>query len=204
MADKLTEHNAKLEENLQQYTDQFAHSLDLRMKELEIKMETKLKDLYTNITEEVPNKVNQNWNDVVEPKQEHIRNIIQQEREKQKIEDEDRDFREQNIIIYQVAESKEQEAEQRRNHDIYFSKERCEDALKAGPIGTKQMIRKIANRTTTSTGNPYKQGWPGKNNEKCQASKGCGRPLKNISISYDYNKDEREKIKKSVTAAKEL
>ena len=60
MAGKLTEHNAKLEENLQQYTDQFAHSLDLRMKELEIKMETKLKDLYTNITEEVPNKVNQN------------------------------------------------------------------------------------------------------------------------------------------------
>ena len=158
MADKLTEHNAKLEENLQQYTDQFAHSLDLRMKELEFKMEIKLKDLYTNITEEVPNKVNQNWNDVVEPKQEHIRNIIQQEREKQKIEDEDREFREQNIIIFQVAESKEQEAEQRRNHDIYFSKERCEDALKAGPIGTKQMIRKIANRTTTSTGNPYKQG----------------------------------------------
>ena len=94
----------------------------------------------------------------MEPKQENIRNIIQQEREKQKIEDEDREFREQNIIIYQVAESKEQEAEQRRNHDINFSKERCKDALKAGPIGTKQMIRKIGNRTTTSTGNPYKQG----------------------------------------------
>ena len=69
MAYKLTEHNAKLEENLQQNTDQFAHSLDLRMKELETKMETKQKDLSTNITEEVPNKVNQNWNDVVEPKQ---------------------------------------------------------------------------------------------------------------------------------------
>ena len=40
-------------------------------------MKTKLKDLSTNITEEVPNKVNQNWNDVVEPKQENIRNIIQ-------------------------------------------------------------------------------------------------------------------------------
>ena len=136
---KMAEHNANLEAALKQNTEQYANNLDLKLKELVDKMETKLNDLSTNITEEVPLKVNKNWNEAMEPKQEHFRHIIQEEREKQKIENEDRGFREENIIIYQAAESTDKEPDQRKHHDMTFFEELCREILEIGPIHTKQI-----------------------------------------------------------------
>ena len=101
-----------------------------------------------------------------------------------KKEEVDNEQREANLIIYRAKESNKENSEERQNEDKQFFDALCNDILGIGPIKIKNIIRL------------------GKKNKVLQSCGGAEDLFKNISISPDYNKDEREKIKALATEAK--
>ena len=187
--------------------EEYNKTLDLKLQEFENKIETKLANFSSQITEEVPNKVNKTLEKLPQPHENNFREIIQEAQEKEILMMEDKKVREQNMILFRSAESKDPDPEIRKAHDSDYFRELCESVLDVGRIGTKQIIRlgkksENSNRPLRITlANPAD-----KNNIMANANmlKNADEKFRNISISYDYTKEEREKIKASVAAAKEL
>ena len=199
-----------LEILLQHRNTEIDQNLDKKLGEFEKKIEEKMNNLTNNITEEVPNRINMTWTELprAEPEDyEKIRNILQSEKEKEKNEKEDQEQRERNIIIYRVEESSDTDPENRKNHDANFFEALCNNALKTGTVKTKQIIR-LGKKNETNK-RPMRITLEDKNDRekimKNAKNLAEAEPMfKNISICNDYNKEEREKIRNSVEAAREL
>ena len=137
----------------------------------------------------------------------NFREIIQEAQEKEILMMEDKKVREQNVILFRSAESKDPDPEIRKAHDSDYFRELCESVLDVGRIGTKQIIR--LGKKSENSNQPLRitlENPADKNNIMANANmlKNADEKFRNISISYDYTKEEREKIKASVAAAKEL
>ena len=106
-----------------------------------------------------------------------------------------------------VEESSDTDPENRKNHDANFFEALCNNALKTGTVKTKQIIR-LGKKNETNK-RPMRITLEDKNDRekimKNAKNLAEAEPMfKNISICNDYNKEEQEKIRSSVEAAREL
>ena len=92
--------------------EEYNKTLDLKLQEFENKIETKLANFSSQITEEVPNKVNKTLEKLPQPHENNFREIIQEAQEKEILMMEDKKVREQNVILFRSAESKDRSRNQ--------------------------------------------------------------------------------------------
>ena len=173
---------------------EYSNALDAKLKNFEEKIDKKLAERTLN-KDNIPTLTE--YEEVMKSTLDH-RKRTEEEREK----------REGNLIIYQVEESDSVNAEDRKEYDTIFFNALCVEGLKLEKVPTKNIIRLGKKDEKDERIRPMKVVLENKNdkekimknvNELAKAEP----KFKNISISHDYTKDEREAIKSKVAEAKE-
>ena len=183
-----------------------------KITELEKRMDEKLKKYSCDLTQELPRKVNETWADHVKTSDtaSNVKNIVKEVITEKKKEEVDKEQREANLIIYRAKESNKENSEERQNEDKQFFDALCNDILGIGPVKTKNIIRLGKKNDLDDEQKPPRplkivledKIYRNKVLQNCDKLGEAEDLFKNISVSPDYNKDEREKIRALATEAK--
>ena len=182
-------------EHAEQKNAKYSNALDAKLKNFEEKIDKKLAERTLN-KDNIPTLTE--YKEVMKSTLDH-RKRTEEEREK----------REGNLIIYQVEESDSVNAEDRKEYDTIFCNALCVEGFKIEKVPTKNIIRLGKKDENDERIRPMKVVLENKN-DKEKIMKNVNKlakaepKLKNISISHDYTKDEREAIKSKVAEAKEI
>ncbi|KAI4825819.1 hypothetical protein KUCAC02_021485 [Chaenocephalus aceratus] len=131
----------------------------------------------------------------------NFKNIMKEARDEQLKETDDRESRENNLIIYQADESTEETP-------VEFFDSLCENIFEIGKLQTKQVIRLGTQATQGPKRNrPLKIVLNNRDDKEkifknVRKLKNCENKYQRISISNDYNKEDRELIRNKVEEAK--
>jgi len=125
-------------------------------------------------------------------------------------EERDKEARRQNIIIYRVQENTSTNPEERMKADRKFVMELCKDVLKMGNIedGIKKVFRLGKRTPSNAESRPMLVEFRSiiiKNQvmESLGLLKEADDRYRNVTLSHDMTKNEREQCKETVKAAKE-
>ena len=206
----------KLQENLT--SNNTVAAIQNEMKQFEERIEkkladqsTKLEDHSTKILKDVPEqitqKVTKSWaNNKTDAKPENFRDIVQEALVLKENEDRKKDEREYNLIIYRAEESKAEDNEERKKHDKEFftavTKITNTEGIEVASINrigekkddVKRPLRIILKDKAAKV----------KVLENAKLLANADSKYQSISISADYSKEERAKIKAKVDEAKKL
>ena len=188
--------------------ESLASFIEEKFEALEEKFENKINHLaQANRDAEV---VKNSWAQIAETANNtpiDFRLVVKEALETQKKEEAEKDQREMSLIIYRAEESTENDGEKRKQHDKKFFNDMCVDALGIGEVKTKD-IRRLGKIEKGKT-RPLRITFETKRGKELVI--GNAKKLahaesyfKNTSISYDYSKEERDKIKEKVEEAKEM
>ena len=183
-----------------------------KMKEFEEKIEEKLNRQTKELSTEVPKVVKNSWaqmagNSTSNAPPTDFRKVVKEALDTQKKEEAEKDQREMNVIIYRAKESAEEDSEKQKEEDEKYFEGLCVDALGIGEVAVKD-IRRLGKPDKEKT-RPLRVTLEHKS-EKELIMKNAKElaeaedKFKSISISHDYSKEERAKIKEKEDEAKEL
>ena len=205
----------KLQENL---TDNnTVAAIQKQMKQFEEKIEKKIADqssklenstkILNDVPEQITQKVTKSWADNKNDAQpENFRDIVQEALALKESEDRKKDEREYNLIIYRAEESKSDDSEERKKHDKEFFTEVAKitktegiEVASINRIGEKKDDIKRPLRIVLKN-----KAAKIKVLENAKLLAKAENKYQSISISADYSKEERAKIKAKVEEAKKL
>ena len=157
----------------------------------------------------IPNELNRTWTSLFNGNEEkstepssktptNFRALLQDEMQKQKKEEDDRDQRANNIVIYRVKESQKTKPEERKSDDLQFFRSLC-TTINVGEKQVKNIIR-LGAKTAENGPRPVKIMLEN-NEDKTEIMKNLTKlknaeeKFKNVSVTHDLT-DEQIKIRK--------
>ncbi|KAI8505107.1 hypothetical protein Bbelb_172160 [Branchiostoma belcheri] len=140
--------------------------------------------------------------------QAQVAHIVKKAMVEQKLEEQERESREQNLIIHRLPESTSTETAQRKSHDKTQVERLFAEPLELGKIEIKSTIR-LGKKREDNTPRPLKVVLQNREDKRkimtrLARLKGANQPFASISIGEDLTKEERELVKKKVQEAKDL
>lgn len=142
-----------------------------------------------------------------------FRQILKETRAEEKKEDSERESKENNLIIYRVAESTKSAAEERVLDDKRFLDELCASVLEIPDMNVKKVIRvgpkQGKDGEPRQTPRPLKVVLDSKESKNkllrnLYKLKNAEQKFNQISVTQDYSKDDRDKIQAKVAEANKL
>ena len=183
--------------------------LSQKMKEFDDKFSEKLRNHTKELSTEVPKVVKNSWAQIADTNNAptDFRKVVKEALDTQKKEEAEKDQRDMNLIIYRAEESTEEDGEKRKEHDNKFFKDLCVEALGIGEIATKD-VRRLG-KPEKDKKRPLRITFEHKSQKELVMKNAkelseAETKFKETSISYDYSKEERAKIKEKVEEAKEM
>ena len=207
VVDKMCKIDAQLQE-----VNKLESNLSNKMKEFDEKITDKLNNQTKELSTEVPKVVKNSWAQIAGDKANNaaptdFRKVVKEALENQKKEEAEKDQREMNLIIYRAKESTEEDGDKRKEDDTKFFNDLCVEALSIGEVAIKDIRRlgkpdkdKVRPLRVTLENKSQKELIMKNAKELAEAEE----KFKSTSISYDYSKDDRAKIKEKVEEAKEM
>ncbi len=212
MQKKMNTIEQKLEEKLDNHAKSLAQDLPAQISTLE----TKLDNQFKSLSNEMPHSMSKTWtslfnNDNKTETQPSFRAIMKETLVEQKKEEADRENRENNIIIYNVDESEKVNAGDHTEDNMTFFKTLCEEVLQIQIPNTKKNIRlgKKPAEGEPQCPRPLKVILDSKDDRNevikhLTKLKDAEEKFRQISVTHDYCKEDREKIRTKVAEAKQL
>ena len=212
---KLETIEKQLKENqtsTQEVQRKMQESFEAQLKKIETSVETKISELMTK-QEEMPTVIKNAWTKAPPNQPAHsMKKIMKETLAQQDREKEDLEKRESNLVLFNVPESKKQNAKEREGADLEKFYDFCVEGLKI-PADSLPAVEKAIRLGKASTEDNVRQR-PMKliltsRDEKAQIFRSL-RNLKQcqieeytrISVSHDYSKEARENIRALIEEAK--